>query len=304
MNKSKSIRIVFIALSLTIIAWFAFKYSTSTSVLAPETTNVLQEKSDSQLESDAHKNQTDQKVASNEKNLNGEVNRIELEKQFHSASTAYEAQKIIDNLYAEGFDKTAAELEGKLSITCSSYTSRAVMSNTQAWIGEKIQKYCGEFTISDEDFADTMAKYTVEYDIEVAELKSQFQELSTSDRNMLLREKIASASSWREIELLKIILRAPPHTGVSSEWVYDLGQDSMIGGDRGRDMQVAALQMLQCEQMGSYCGANSIATINECYRTGLCLPGWTMRDFYYNTLSPIEYDEMDRILNFFKSLGG
>ena len=95
-----------------------------------------------------------------------------------------------------------------------------------------------------------------------------------------------------------------PPIGETGLWVYDLGQDEEFTGDRGREIQVAALQLYQCELLGSYCGSSSVATLNECYISGLCQPGWTLRDLYQYTLSQAELEQVELTLAFLRSIGG
>jgi len=244
-------------------------------------------------------------VADKTVSLNSEVEnsrKVALERRGFSARTGVEAQDIIEELYAKGFDKTALELNGRLTSLCYP-GSLGVELDSLGWLGQKIQKYCESVSLSDAEYADTMAEFQSTVESEITDLKIEFHALSSSERNALFEEKIANASSWRELELLKLILRAPPPSGEPQNWVHDLGQSDVFTGDEGRDVQVAALQLYQCELLGSSCDSGSVATISACYFSQVCQPTWTMRDFYANTLSPLQLEQVDVVLEYLRSLG-
>ena len=303
---SKTAQILVAVLGVMILAWAAYSYRTQLSEIRQEKSDILQNSQGDQVELVTHDSQESLEAVVNEpaksigENVKGR--NIALEKQALSASTGKKVQDIIEDLYAKGFEKTAREMEGRLNATCFP-GALATELESLGWLGAKIQKYCESVVISDVDYAETFAEFTSTLQQEMAELKFQFHMLSSSERNELLWEKIANASSWRELELLKIILSAPPPLGESNNWVHDLGQSGVFTGESGRDLQVAALQMYQCELLGSYCDSNSTATINQCYISRVCQPDWTMRDFYANTLSPTEFEQMEIVLEFLRSLG-
>lgn len=302
----KTKRIAVIVAGVAVLIWLGFSYRTQTLEPTGNGLDVVRESDNSQGKSETHDPQTVQKAASNAPASSFSEDlyskNIKLEKQFHSVRTGEEAQNIIERLYTDGFVKTAHEMEGRLAALC--FAPLRFGPKNHDWLKDEVQKYCGSVEFSDDKFADIMAQFTTTLDQETAELNNQFKGLSQTERSELLRDKISNATSWRELELLKLIIGATPGPGEREDWVYELGQDSAFRGGSGRDVQVAALQLYQCELLGSYCGSSSMATINQCYISGLCQPGWTMRDFYDNTLSQLELEQVNLVLRYLRSIGG
>lgn len=306
MFNSKTTRLVVTALGVIAVIMVVYSYRTRISEITHEGPVTSQESSGGLTELEIHDLQKPGEAVTNKPvsllSEDAKDRKVVLERQGFSARTGIESQDIIEDLYAEGFDKTAMELKGRLTSLCFPGSLGADLDSL-GWLGEKIQRYCESVFISDDEYADTMAEFRSTVEREIAELKFQFHGLTSSERNELIEEKIANAFSWRELELLKLIIRAPPPLGESTNWVHDLGQSDVFTGDKGRDVQVAALQLYQCELLGSYCDSGSMATISACYFSPVCQPGWTMRDFYENTLSPLEFEQVDIVLEYFRSLG-
>jgi len=231
---------------------------------------------------------------------------IKLTQDFYAAPTALEADEIVRQLYALGSIDEAQELEETLARMCP-INERQTRNERQEWIAEKLNGYCRSFSLNPEEYIEARERRRLRVSQDLAEIRSQFEGLTPDQQNELFWDLIANATSWQELDAIKsftAVLEVDQVGDGSREWILDLGQADYFTGRRGRELQRSALDLYQCEFLGSGCGPNNMRTLELCAMSNLCSPGWTVQDYYLNTLSPIELEQVENILIFIRRLGG
>lgn len=121
----------------------------------------------------------------------------------------------------------------------------------------------------------------------------------------LLRQ-IENASSWLDLEAVKYTIHnAYPEARATNQWsdtaVHPLGQAPQYQGEQARDIQTTALTLLQCIEYID-CGPSSPYTLSICYTQPFCESGWSLYDFFYQTHSPLENDQIFSVLQLLLAL--
>jgi len=223
---------------------------------------------------------------------------IKLTRDFYAAPTALEADEFVSQLYALGLIDDAQELEETLARMCP-ISERQTRNERQEWIVEKLNDYCRSFSLTENEYIEARERRRLRLQQGLSEIRSQFEGLTPDQQNELIWDLIANATSWQELDVIKAftaVLDIDQVGDGSREWILDLGQADYFEGRRGRKLQRIALDLYQCEFIGSGCGPNNLRTLELCARSNLCNPGWTVQEYYLNALSPIELEQVENIL--------
>ena len=231
---------------------------------------------------------------------------IKLTQDFYAAPTAVEADEFVSQLYALGLIDEAQELEETLARMCP-IGDRQTRNERREWFVEKLNDYCRSFSLTPEEYVETRERRRLRMRQDLSEIRSQFEGLTLDQQNELFWDLIANAKSWQELDVIKAftsVLDIDQVGDGSREWILDLGQADYFAGRIGRELQRSALDLYKCEIIGSGCGPHGLRTLELCAHSGLCKPGWTVQEYYLNTLSPIELEQVENILIFIRRLGG
>jgi hypothetical protein len=223
--------------------------------------------------------------------------------KFYSARSAAEALEQVDVLYLNGEDKLANQLEALVAAMCK--PNRPSVSNPrQRWVVDHLDNYCGVTSYTRENQKELVENYFRSYQADLTAAHATLDGLTGEERSEAIRQMIANANSWHDLEVVKALIAVYPTEARSEDAVYDLGQDPRFVGQLGRDVQLGALTLMQCELYASGCAPGSIRTMDTCISTGLCEANWSMLDFYTNTLSAVQIEQLQQVLAYLLEVAG
>ncbi len=303
MRKTYLSVIFVVALLLTAITWLEISNKTD-DLIHPQVGPVTNQDDKESSSKSAEVGKVNKPLAEQSDAIEVRQQKIEFSRRFYSAKTGAEAQKIIDELYAFGLTKEAEEGQSVLAGMCQNRPGPTNFGPLKETV-ENLRKYCEGVFFSDDEYVDITAKFRNDWTSYSEELKKQYLGLSSkNERDEWMWDAIANATSWQDLELLKQLIHNLPQIDKFNRRGFNLGQDPrLFAGVQGRQLQIGALNLYQCELLAnSYCGPNNIRTIENCFHTGLCQPGWSLQDFYAHTFSIVEWEQVDRILAFLREL--
>lgn len=235
------------------------------------------------------------KDSKNLKILNPPVNNIEVVKLFESLKTAEDIIVLANSLLSEGRDGLAKEILKYLHARCGHLEGYEPAEST--W-SNQLYKYCESY---DRNQYEYIKDITVEKPLKIPDFHLLASDESieniqeASDGFIALLSQIESRSAL--VSASNAIMFFSNELGIPLQ----LGQDNdLINPLDFEYVQDAALNLYACEVFGG-CGSNDYLTLEICIITNQCQPGWTMYDFYQNTLSPIYFDQVISILNHLRS---
>lgn len=225
----------------------------------------------------------------------------ELSDRLYAAESASEAQGVIDDLYLMGYQKQAKEYELLLSGVCTQYSTLTRIPN-RSKLAVSLISYCDSFEIEEDRFTDIVATSSVQYQEDLNAIRNEFTTLTNDEGSKRLSKTIENAQSWHELEIVKNLILLSGADRYSINFSFYLGQNEWLAGEQARQVQAAALTLLQCELYGAGCRAGSLRTYEHCLLNGSCEQDWSVVDYYWNNLSVMEAEQLDLILYYLRSL--
>jgi hypothetical protein len=211
---------------------------------------------------------------------------LDLVSEFRTAKTAIDAREIIDRAYDAGLDSLAHDMERELNIRCAHMDpNMAPMFERTKWALEQAVAFCSSYTGGEESNSDRPVPPSRGPSITTAKLLSMFTSLGETEFESKFAGLVANASTPREIDIAEEFITAMADSGVN----FRLGRSdhSYPQPTAVPDIHRAALDLYSCHRFGG-CGPSDWHTLELCFVTGHCEPGWSTLDFYENTLSPVE----------------
>lgn len=224
-----------------------------------------------------------------------------LSERFFEVQSASEAQEVISELYLLGYLEQAQEFELLLSGVCTQYSTLTKIPNRKD-LANILDSYCGSFEATEDEFVNIVATSSVKYQNDLKTIRDAFKALPSEEGSKRLNLAIEGADSWHDLEIIKNMILLSGADRYSNNFSFDLGQDRWLAGDQARQIQAAALTLLQCEQYGAGCRAGNLRTYEHCLLNGHCEQGWSLADYYRNTLSVLEAEQLDQILYYLRGL--
>jgi len=273
-------------------------------------THVTSSVIESDIENSSHSEEVtepaDEEKITQEEHLstvNSYQQKIKFSRKYYRAKTGADAQLVIDELYDMGLIEEAEEAETVLAEMCQMRPVDTSIDFLQEPV-ERLNRYCSGVAFDDDSFVDISSKFWNKNATDSAQLEKQYLSTPENERDAWMWDKIADATSLHDLEMIRKLVITLPNINKFDRYGFDLGQNRILfNGTRGREIQTAALHLYQCEQFaGSFCGPNNIRTIENCLHTGLCQPGWSLQDFYANTFSNVDQEQIDLILAFLREL--
>lgn len=215
---------------------------------------------------------------------------------FESAHDSGMRLEIIKNLFADGKDNLAKVLLKELEIRCGSKDQFLPAESTGDWVFEKVKLYC-------ENYDSSLFNQLIHEGVQLSSLNPDIRALIKSDEtdinllsenflNLLTEMKHNSTDFMADvsevIEFFNSELGMSLALGQSNDQIFNIGK-----------IQQVAAELYGCEKFGG-CGSDSYQLLSYCFVDNRCEQGWSLTDYYQNTLSPVDYNEVMNILNFIR----
>lgn len=216
---------------------------------------------------------------------------------FYTASNVDEALNWLDR--ADLDDPTRLRLEKSLADACPP-GGLELEAERQEWIAERLDAWCAGFSFDAAEQEAIQRQFLGTISAGAESIAADMAGLSMAEQEDYLREAIAAAESWTDLEAIKVALEAAYYLAPASDRqdpmrLHQLGQDPGYVGEQGQRIQRNALTLLQCVDYVD-CGPDSIFTLQECFSRPICEPGWSLYDLLYNTTSPLEDEQVMAVL--------
>jgi hypothetical protein len=211
---------------------------------------------------------------------------LDLISEFLSAKTAIDAGEIIDRAHGAGLEFLAHDMEKELNSRCAHMDPNMTpMFERTKWALELAVAFCAGYTGGKESNSNGPAPPSRGQSITMAKLLNMFTSLGEIEFESEFARLLANASTPREIEIAEEFISAMADSGVN--FLMGRTDHSYPQPTTVPDIHRAALDLYSCQRFGG-CGPTDWHTLELCFVTGHCDPGWSTIDFYQNTLSPVE----------------
>lgn len=216
---------------------------------------------------------------------------------FYTASSVDEALDWLDR--ADLDDTTRLRLEKNLADACPP-GGHAVDADRQQWISDRLDAWCAGFSFEAAEHEAIQREFQAAISAGAESIAAGMTGLTMAEQEAYLRDAIAAAESWTDLEAIKVALDAAYFLAPATDRqdpmrLHQLGQDPGYVGEQGQNIQRNALTLLQCVDYVD-CGPDSIYTLQECFIRPICEPGWSLYDLLYNTTSPLEDEQVMAVL--------
>lgn len=216
-------------------------------------------------------------------------------KKADSASAAFES---IELAFDSGNVNLGLWMEQELAGDCGGIQGwNDPLHEKTRWAWEQLQQHCA-------DYDPYMIQRSVDYmqagnsPIQMkitAKLRSNIDKLSFEDRQDYLLDYLANSEAPYNFQAVANIVREISET--DSQFPVYLGQGPDIPVHELAEIQSSALLLAECRKFGG-CGPESVRLLNVCFLSGKCDQGWNMEDYFYNNLSPAQYEQVLKIVHF------
>jgi len=226
-----------------------------------------------------------------ESNLLSEMSSDEIINRFESLRTAGAGLDLIETLLSQGKDGLALDLLRTLHELCLSRFD--LFYQNAAWAHTKLTDYCQDYT------SDLYATWSD---------KPLSLPLHTPDFSSLIYDEDRTTIDAVSSEFLKRLTQISSRrvrSDISKSLAYflnvfdaplQLGQSETLPVSDLVFVQHTAIEIYFCQRFGG-CGPDGNITLVACNMTGQCHPGWSMMDFYRNTISPLNFEQVMNIVN-------
>lgn len=220
--------------------------------------------------------------------------------KFLSAKTAADARNMIERAYNEGLDSLANEMEEELDNRCARIDPNMVpMFERTKWALEQAVAFCSSYTGGEHINSDRPVPSSHGQRITTESLFSMFTSLSDTEFESKFAGLVANASTPHEVDIAEEFISIMADSGVTL--LMGRSNHSYPQPTEIPDIQRAALDLYSCDRFGG-CGPSDWHTLELCFATGHCEPGWSTLDYYENTLSPVEFNLAMDVYRFLSGL--
>lgn len=230
----------------------------------------------------------------------GRVRTVPVYESFRMARTADEAVQYVHDLRAMGENQLATDLEAEVYRECDGIADVDPRHERTRWAHEMLVEFCADYTptipVDDLQLGMIMGLRATMTDV----LTEEYSDPDTARGVEELADTIANAEAPAELRAVSQFLNEL--YGQQRHRVLPLGQDPQTGNMDLLKVQQAALKMYECDRFGG-CRPYDPATLSACANTGLCEQGWDLYTYYQQNLSPLEFDQAQRVRQFLHSRG-
>jgi hypothetical protein len=288
-----------ILLAATLIFQYSQKHIEDTSALAIGNTSesiapLRRSEHRAAAEADLSESLLKFQRATSEKKESTKIPARELVFDFETAENAGAAMMVIEQAYESGDDILAGDLELKLHARCAFIAGFDAPFERTSWALDRINEFCNSYsaTISDEEY---LERLPILGKIETSQLLKHYSTLNPEEIEADYSWLMANASFPQDIKSGINVLEILSARGMP----IPMGQHDASYASPGQAFNVrrTALQMYSCYRFGG-CGPNDYLTQETCVLSGQCERGWSMIDYYANTMSPIDFDLAIDIVNY------
>ncbi|MEJ2534600.1 MAG: hypothetical protein P8008_03840 [Gammaproteobacteria bacterium] len=226
----------------------------------------------------------------------------ELARSFRDARSAEEAFEAAELAFRQGDEELGVYLEEKLAGACPSNAASFEPPHAKTrWAFERLEAFCAGFT------TDMIARALAHYDAGGAapfdlEKERLVDALSAADRGFeseALAEFAALADTPAGIDAASVtVLRWAETYG---DFRPELGQDPDVPDHQLSAIMEAAFPLYECRVFGG-CGPGGVTVLERCMTHGVCEPGWDMETFYMSNISPYQYEQASKVVDFLATL--
>lgn len=211
---------------------------------------------------------------------------------FESILSAGSGLDLIDSLFSQGRDGLALDLLKTLHERCGHIEGWEAPHEQSVWAYDKIVSYCQDYN---SDLYDTWLNKPITNELYKPNYSSlvlgeEYSSLDVVSNEFL--ERITQAPSRRSMLDITRTMRSFSH-GFSAP--LQLGQSESVSSKDIYNIQRAAMHVYACQRFGG-CGPDEFLTLEMCVLTSQCQQGWSLMDFYQNTLSPLNFTEVMNIV--------
>lgn len=219
-----------------------------------------------------------------------------------AARSATEAFHQIELAQKLGFYDLSLYLETQLTGNCYRMESwTEPLHERTRWAWEAMLGYCSNYDLS---MSQRQHDYNVTHNKSITgtyeeDLKQQLDNLDFDRKIEDLSHYMANAKYPYELHgaryyLISLMREFPLK-------IANLGQDHDVPINDVFDIQLSAIMLTDCRIFGG-CGPNDIQLLSVCFQSGNCDRGWNMEDYWLNNLSPMEYEQVNKVSNYLLSL--
>lgn len=214
---------------------------------------------------------------------------------FESAKDAKSAMDIIDQLFSDGNDGLAKALLLEMHGRCQykdDFSSPIGDSSSPALL--RLKEYCRHYDSSHYEIDDKYVPLNPNPNKLTFSDETDIDVISKNFLEMLKQVDYASTSFIRDA------IRTSSFYSQEFNAPLQLGQSNVIAPYDIHTVQTAAIELFACEINGGGCGSNSYNVQINCVTRLDCEQNWSLMDYYQNTLSPVNFNEVMNVLNFIR----
>lgn len=291
---SKSV--LLIGLVGLILLFFFTKEEELTSRISP--TSEIKDNTEEKITENTTKRGIDENIGKD--SLRGIISDNKAIMIFESSSDAGKAHAVIEQLLVQGKKGLAKTLLRELDERCGGKDDIVPMPDTPKWVVESVLNYCDDYdsTVFRDLNGDRESFYIKNPAISslISSEETDIDVVSSDFLNMLTDMSYSSNSFMAEV--------ADTIGHFSSELVpLNLGQSQNISSYEVGTLQIVATELYACERFGG-CGPRSHQVLSYCFMDVRCQEGWSLMDYYQNTLSPVGFNEIMNMLSEIRSYEG
>ncbi|MBV1888587.1 MAG: hypothetical protein KUG51_04795, partial [Urechidicola sp.] len=225
-----------------------------------------------------------------ENNIITEESVILLFEKSNDAGLVLEA---IKDLFDIGKDDIAKSLLKELETRCGFKDQFAPMEVTQDWVFEKVKSYCDNY---DSSLFTKLVNEGSKFNSVNPEILSLIKSDET-DINLLSEDFFGLLIAMKH--------NSSYFMSDASEVIRFFGTDLLVPLELGQsnsvnynllNIQTSAVKLYGCQRFGG-CGPESQQVLSYCFSNPVCEQGWSLIDYYQNTLSPVDFKEVVNILD-------
>ncbi len=212
---------------------------------------------------------------------------------FESIKSAEAGLDLINSLLSQGRDGLAIDLLQTLHERCGHIGGWEAPYEKTTWAYDKIIAYCSSYN---SDLYNAWLDKPVSMELFKPDFSTLvFDEEITSidDVSSEFLDRLSQIPSRRSVLDISNTIRSFSQ-GFGTP--LELGQTESINLLDVEIIQNTAIELYSCQKFGG-CGPDDFLTLGMCALSNQCQPGWSMMDYYQNTLSPLNFDQVMNIVN-------
>lgn len=274
-----------------------------TALIAVTITYYLEKGSEKQLIKEVQTSDSDTSHSNQISDVNDvsgnpiyEHNTKELVTALKSSKSVIESLDIVEKLLDSGKDGLALSLLEDLHTRCGYIEGWEPPYDSTIWAYEKVIDYCKSYdpqlyeAVSETALSlSNPVKYRDFSSLVFDPQKTNIVDISTEFLDMVVETEYLSESVLSDIS--DTIRYFSDEFGVPLQ----LGQSDYVNPLEVGDLQNIALDIYSCDRFGG-CGPNDFSLWGICAVSSQCQPDWSLMDFYQNTLSPVNFEEVMKIV--------